>query len=218
MLGFFWPIYVVSPGDQNFTRSPFKEFCEIYPAFAHSLIIFAAILMRFKTGKSKNLGYWLQILTLVYFGVTLKNNSLGLLEKTVQMYHKQELGLIGYQRHPEWSEALEWDKKMPPASRGAIIHAKRFYFTPNYMLFPRILYPTEPSVIAGTYRDWPAWKSASEVPTQRLSLAFIVDGEKNEVLIQKPAMDQPGPEGPGDRRSGRGLDPVPLIRREPTPG
>ncbi len=186
MLGLFLAVYIVSPwGPDLYTITLQRIFIEIYPAFAMSLVIFAAILMKPDSGKLKveRLGYSLQVLTIVYFSVSLKNNSLGLIENVIELYRKQELGLVGYQRHPEWSEALGWDRKLPIAGRGAILHPKRYYFTPNYMLFPRVLYPTDPSIIAGTVKPWSAWESSSEVPTQKLGLSFIVDGETNEILL-----------------------------------
>lgn len=184
MSGLFLAIYIVSPwGPTLYTITLQRLITEVYPAFVMSLVVATAAVMQVDNQTLKRLAYFFQILTLAYFGITFKNNSLGLVNKLYAQYRGHELGLIGYQTRPEWSQALRWDRTLPAAARGALLNLKDFYFTPNYMLFPRVLYPTDPSVIAGTYRDWSAWTNREEVPAQILGLSFIIDARTDEISL-----------------------------------
>lgn len=184
MLGVFLCIYIVSPwGPDLYSITFFRLFIQIFPAMGVSGIAILAILGNDKNQGIRKFGILAQVVLMVYYGVTVKNNFLGTIENYLLLAKDKQIGTEGYLHDPEWNQAFAWDKVLPPASRGAFIHPKGYYFTPNYMLFPRTLYPSPPNQVAGTLAPWPAWKTMGEVPKKELGLRFIIETESKKVVL-----------------------------------
>jgi len=85
-----------------------------------------------------------------------------------------------YRRTEGWARALRIDARVPPAARGAVLNDS-WYFHLEYTLYPRIVYPTPPEQLAGTWRPWRPWSSVPQADIDRLHLEFLLD--KNRLLL-----------------------------------
>ena len=193
MLGVFLAVYIVSPfGKDLYAMTFVRLFSELFPAISVGMVLVFWLLSRKRNPDlpiaprlwSRTLGVILQCGWILYFGVSVKRDSIGFLREYRHLVRENKTEISAYHADAEWKTAFEFDRELPPASRGAFLHPKGEYYTLNYLLFPRLLYPAAPNIIAGTTVPWPVWNSPQEVPLSKLGFEFIVDDEK--VIYVRP--------------------------------
>jgi hypothetical protein len=186
MLGIFMAIYIISPWGPLLYKITFDRlFAQVYPALALSLVVCLSLFTRFDSDFAKKFGVILQIALIMYYGVNVKNNSVGRMRDYALKLSRNEVGLNAYRLDPWWAYANRLDQKLPPASRGALLNPKIVYFFPNYLLYPRVLYPTHPDVVAGTQNEFKKWEKVEQVPWQSLKLKFILDESNGDLKNEK---------------------------------
>ncbi len=174
MLPVYFAVYVVSPWDARlYEFTVTRLMVQIAPFAALGAAVVAHALARAGSGAGRGAAHAALGMIVAVNAWSLCVTSVRELDELASRARSRTLGLHAYRSVPAWANALRLDETLPPAGRGALL-GRRDYFTPNYVLYPRLLYPAEPHRIVGTHAPWTPWRRRSEVDLVRYRLDYVV--------------------------------------------
>lgn len=187
MMGVFLMIYVVSPfwGATLYEVTLTRLLTQLIPPVIVASFLDLDLLSRARAP-------WLSrsatvVVVVAFLGCGLLTlRGMGRLTIGVISKYREDGTILSreYDRGPFWKRALEIDKSIAPASKGALLDEK-WYFHIAYALFPRLLYPGSPSQARIPMPYWVPWSHVSDSEYAANGFRFILrkmPGESNYVI------------------------------------
>jgi hypothetical protein len=167
----FFASYLVTPWGPNlFQNTLDRLFSQAFPLAVIGVVGATSIF----EGVARRWAGWATLAVFVLgYALPAASRERTYLKHVALRGQRGEWGMGAYLANPQWRAALFIDAHTQPAASGATL-GMEYYFTWNYLLYPRLVYPQSKEVIAGTWRPWPRWNTPQEVPWQRLGLAYWI--------------------------------------------
>jgi hypothetical protein len=184
MLVIFLSIYTVSPWGPDLYKVTFGRLvAQMFPALVVAGVALLSLLAQSFGRRGRIAGVGIQLALLAFYGASIKNDSVGAFGAYLSDFREGKTGTNAFFYDPAWKRALELDARIPTAARGAILRSEHDYFSINYLLFPRLLYPAPKETVAGTSAPWEDWKTQDELAGKSEGFEFVYDAHANSVAL-----------------------------------